>query len=94
MGILRLGRFLKLLAAPWVNPYTVLALVLILAGLLTGLHGPKSLGWGVVLIWMAGVLRLLHSQRSLLRQQNQLLEDFGSNLKRPLAPNPSEGELF
>ncbi|WP_299433008.1 hypothetical protein [uncultured Meiothermus sp.] len=65
----RILRFLGLLTRPLRNPYSVLALLLALAGLLTALRGPEHLVWGCVLLWMAAVLRLLHTQRELQRKR-------------------------
>ena len=65
---LRLLRFFGLLFQPLRNPYTVLALLLALTGLLTAVRGPEHLVWGCVLLWMAAVLRLLHTQRESLRK--------------------------
>lgn len=66
---LRFLRFFGLLFQPLSNPYTVLALLLALTGLLTALRGPEHLVWGCVLLWMAAVLRLLHTQRESLRKR-------------------------
>lgn len=66
--ILRVGRFLKILS-PMRNAYTLVALLLALSGIFTALRGPGSLVWGMILLWMAGTLRLLHGQREALRAQ-------------------------
>ncbi len=71
---LRLGRFLNILSAPIRNPYTLVASLLAITGMLTALRGPQHLVWGVILLWMAGMWRLHHSQRETLRAQVKLLE--------------------
>ena len=95
--LLRLLRFMSILSKNFRNPYNLAALFLGLTGALTALRGPETLVWGVVLVWMAALLRLLHTQRELLKQQGQLhlaLLETLEQFKAPAKPPSTQPYLF